>query len=163
MSGKRAAWRTPEREVILRRDWPAGIRRDVIHARMLAAEGPEFPAHYLSVWADQLNLARPGGFRRAHMRVAHAASVRANKRRAAERAAAKAAAKGLPAPAPLPEDDEEAPVAPLPPGVMRQTPALRSAFELLAEGLPPVAIRDRVKLTATEFAKVRKIHAQGPG
>lgn len=144
----------------MRRDWPKGIRRDVIHARMLLLEGPEFPAHYLSVWADQLGLARPGGFRRAQIRVAHAASVRASKRRAAERKAARAAADGTPAPAMPPEDDEDAEVALLSAGVMRQTPALLSALDLLAEGVPPATIRDRVKLTATEFAKVREMAAQ---
>jgi hypothetical protein len=158
MSGKRAPWRTPEREVILRRDWPAGIRRDVMHARMLEEEGPAFPAHYIGVWADQLRLSRPGGFRKALVAVAHAASVRATRERMAARAAARAERAGLPAPPPV--DEEAAPVPLLPRGVMRQTPSLRTGLELLDMGVPPAVIRDRVKLTATEFAKIREAHAE---
>ncbi len=154
MSGRRAEWRTPAREAILRRDWPEGIRRDLVHARMLEAEGPDFPAHYIGLWATHLRLRRPGSYRRAVARAAAEAASRARQLRAVPQPVARAGA-------PAPPADEAGPVPLLPAGVMRETPALRAAFELLELGLVPSTIRDRVKLTATEFAKIRGVHAEG--
>lgn len=129
---------------------------------MLAEEGPAFPAHYVSVWARQIGLKRPPGHRVVVLDRARAFSVPACKRKAAARKAAGLVVRARrpmpkPMPAPVASDPEAAPVALLPPGTIRHTPALAAALDLVAHGLPPEAIRERVKLTVVEFAKVRDV------
>lgn len=55
-------WRTPERRAVLVRDWPAGVTREEIAARMAALPGAAVPADRLKQWAADLDLARPEWF-----------------------------------------------------------------------------------------------------
>lgn len=56
--------RTPEREIVLRRDWPGGVQIWDIIARMNALPGVQITdPNTVSVWASALEIKRPGGFR----------------------------------------------------------------------------------------------------
>ena len=62
-AGKPIRHRTPEREVILRRDWPGGVQVWDIIARMNALPGAQITdPNTVSVWASALEIKRPEGF-----------------------------------------------------------------------------------------------------
>jgi len=81
--GPQGGYRTPERDALLERDWPAGRPVHEIFEDMNRLSGKPVPAKgRLSTWAKERGLKRPEGFRRAD-----AARVGVKAARAAPRAA----------------------------------------------------------------------------
>jgi hypothetical protein len=63
----RTAWRTPERRALLAVQWPAGAEvRDIIDAMEKMPGAPVMRTH-VSVWANDLGLRRPEGWRSKFM------------------------------------------------------------------------------------------------
>lgn len=61
--GPKGGYRTPERLLVLRRDWPAGVPNHEILAAMNALPGKEIVGgHFLAAWAHQEKLKRPGAW-----------------------------------------------------------------------------------------------------
>lgn len=61
--GPKGGYRTPERLLVLQRDWPAGRPSHEILAEMNALPGRPIPAgNMLASWAHQIHLKRPGAW-----------------------------------------------------------------------------------------------------
>jgi hypothetical protein len=128
-------WRTPARLAVLEAEYPAGMEMMEIRRRMAALPGPALPSGNAMLWRWVTT-------------------------RGLKRGAPKAEALPVaPAPDAAPEAvPDEAPVALLPEGEVRETPQLQRARELLAMEMHPNDIKLAVRLSAVEFAVVCDEH-----